>query len=208
MERVLPGMDHFGQDTETNMDEKSICRNIKTLRLQQNLTLDGLAQRTGLTKGYLSKVERSGKAPPYSTLNKIASALGMEVTTLLSQGRQPPRDCPFYLSRALDRDIVRATAQLPGYDYEVLAGGKPGKNMEPFIIHAPFDIPRLYRHEGEELIHVMEGRLEFVHGKNTYVLEEGDNIYFDAIHAHAGRSLGHKKARLLVVIYFYKRNQT
>ena len=58
------------------MDEKIICRNIKKLRKQNHLTLENLASLTGLTKGYLSKVERSQKAPPYSTLNKIAGAHG------------------------------------------------------------------------------------------------------------------------------------
>ncbi|MCG8565675.1 MAG: XRE family transcriptional regulator [Desulfobacterales bacterium] len=189
------------------MDEQSICQNIKALRLQHNLTLEELAQKTGLTKGYLSKVERSGKAPPYSTLNKIANALGMEVTTLLSESRQPPKDQPLFLSRAQDRPLIHASQQFAGYDYEILAEGKPGKNMEPFILHAPFDIPRLYQHEGEELIHILEGELEFHHGESSYILKKGDNIYFDAHLPHAGKSLGPNRAKLLVVIYFYKRTR-
>ncbi|MFP4348264.1 MAG: helix-turn-helix domain-containing protein [Thermodesulfobacteriota bacterium] len=50
------------------MNEKIISRNIQKLRKRQKLTLQDLADRTGLTKGYLSRVERSEKAPPYSTL--------------------------------------------------------------------------------------------------------------------------------------------
>jgi len=188
------------------MDEKIISSNLKQLRIQKKLTLQDLAEKTGLTKGYLSKVERSQKAPPYSTLTKIAGALDIEVTTILSKDVPPLKDVRIYLSRGDKRPVIRETDRFSGYDYEVLAEGKPGKNMEPFIIHAPFDITRTYTHEGEEFIYVMDGQLEFCYGEDTYILNPGDNIYFDAIVPHGGKSLGKTKSRLMVVIYFYKRN--
>jgi quercetin dioxygenase-like cupin family protein len=112
-----------------------------------------------------------------------------------------------FVSRACDRTIIEETPQFAGYDYEVLAGGKPGKNMEPFIIHAPFEIHKMYSHEGEECMYILDGQLEFLYGDQTLILDPGDNVYFDSNIPHAGRSLGDKKARLLVIIYFYKRNQ-
>jgi len=169
------------------------------------MTLQGLAERSGLTKGYLSKVERAQKAPPYSTLTKIAAGLGIEITTLLA-GDAMPRDVRLFLSRKDKRELIRETDQFGGYDYEILAGGKAGKNMEPFIIHAPWDISRTYTHEGEATIFVMEGQLEFHYADEVMVLKAGDNVYFDSVVPHVGKSLGDKKAKLLVVIYFYKRN--
>jgi len=189
------------------MDEKIISRNIKKLRTQKKITLQALAERTGLTKGYLSKIERSEKAPPYSTLTKIAGALGFEVTSMLSQNIGLPIDTRLCLSRAKNRQIIKGSEQYPGYDYEVLVEHKPGKNMEPFIIHSPWEIDKMYSHEGEEFIYVMEGTNEFLYGEETYVLEEGDNIYFDACVPHSGKSIGEKQAKLLVIIYFYKRNR-
>ena len=69
--------------------------------------------------------------------------------------------------------------------------------MEPFIIDV---MPTqdtdfvLSSHEGEEFIMVMEGVMEISYGKNTYLLEEGDSIYYDSIvphhvHAYEGRLL-------------------
>lgn len=190
------------------MDEKRITENIKKLRVSQQMTLQDLAVRTGLTKGYLSKVERAGKAPPYSTLTRIAAALGVEITTLLAGDVPPPEEVRLFLSRGAERRLIRETNHFAGYDYEILAEGKPGKNMEPFIIHAPWKIMRTYSHEGEESIYVIEGELEFHYGDETLRLRAGDNIYFDAVVPHVGRSIGESKARLLVVIYFYKRNRT
>lgn len=192
---------------EVDMDEVIICRNIKKLRKQQKLTLEKLADQTGLTKGYLSKVERSEKAPPYSTLNKIAGALGIEVTSFFKENIEPIDDVRISVQRKVDSAVIKGTSQLSGYDYEVLAPSKPGKNMEPFIIYSPKTIKKMYSHEGEEFMYVMDGRLEFIYGEDSYILEKGDNVYFDSCVPHAGRSLGDNPAKLLVVIYFYKRNR-
>ncbi len=67
------------------MHEEMIAKNINTLRKQKNITLQELADLTGLTKGYLSKIERSRKAPPYSTLNKIAISLDVDAPFLLGE---------------------------------------------------------------------------------------------------------------------------
>jgi len=189
------------------MDEKVISRNIQKLRKRKKLTLQDLADRTGFTKGYLSRVERSEKAPPYSTLIKISGALGIEITTILKENFEPPTDLRFCLTRGAHDRVIRETNLFAGYDYVVLGANKPGKNMEPFLIYAPFEISRMYTHEGEEFIYVMEGRLEFQYGDEVHTLETGDHVYFDSCVPHSGKSLGKKKAKLMVVIYFYKRNR-
>jgi transcriptional regulator with XRE-family HTH domain len=189
------------------MDEIIISRNIKKLRKQNHFTLEKLAALTGLTKGYLSKVERSEKAPPYSTLNKIAGALGIEVTHFFEKNSEPLIDTRISIQKNKQGPVIKATSQLSGYDYEVLSADKPGKNMEPFIIHAPAEITKMYAHEGEEFMYVLEGRLEFIYGETTYILEQGDNVYFDSCVPHSGKSLGDVKTRILVIIYFYKRNR-
>ena len=188
------------------MDESIICRNIKRLRKKNRLTLAQLADLTGLTKGYLSRVERSEKAPPYSTLNKIARAMDVEVTQLFEENG-PLEDIRISIQRKNEGVIIKGTSRRSGYDYKVLAGDKPGKNMEPFIIYSPREINKMYTHEGEELIYVLEGTLEFIFGEQTYILEEGDHVYFDSRVPHAGRSIGDEIAKLFVVIYFYKRNR-
>lgn len=171
------------------------------------MTLQELADRTGLTKGYLSKVERSEKAPPYSTLSKIVGAMGIEITDVLRDDPGPLQDWPIVIGRKEDGRIIRESNHYSGYDYEVLAAGKPGKNMEPFIIYAPYEFSPLFEHEGEELVYVLEGKVEFKYGGETFILSEGDHAYFESRIPHTGRSVGKGRAKLMVVIYFYKRNR-
>jgi mannose-6-phosphate isomerase-like protein (cupin superfamily) len=54
-------------------------------------------------------------------------------------------------------------------------------------------------------MYVLEGTHEFVYGAKRYILEQGDSIYFDSMVPHTGRSVGDKPAKVLVVMYSYKR---
>ncbi len=193
--------------TGEEADERSIGANIKSLRTLKKLTLQDLADRTGLTKGYLSKVERSEKAPPYGTLNRIAGALESEVTAILSASLPVVDDSHIVIGRKAEEQLLCETNEVTGYDYVVLAGEKRGKNMEPFLIHPPFAMQKMYEHEGEEFAYVLEGTLEFHYGGAVYTLHAGDHAYYDSRIPHSGKSVGQRKAKLLVVIYFYKRNR-
>jgi transcriptional regulator with XRE-family HTH domain len=193
------------------MGEELIAKNIHDLRKVRKITLDKLADLTGLTKGYLSKIERSKKAPPYSTLNKIAMAFGVDAASFLGETPQDKRNTQISFTRRDKGKSVRvvgslAEGSLYGYNYEALASDKSGKNMEPFIIEPAFDEEAIFQHEGEEFMYVLEGRHELIYDGNRYLMEKGDSVYFDAAVPHTGKSLGKKKARLLAVMYNYRRS--
>jgi len=192
------------------MYETLITKNIKELRKQKKITLQELADLTGLTKGYLSKIERAKKAPPYSTLNKIAIALDVDAASLLEINFDQSRDKRISFTRKHDRKRIEqlgsvADGSLYGYRYEALAFDKQGKNMEPYIIEPAFEDEAIFQHEGEEFMLVLEGKHEFIYDGETYIMEEGDSVYFDAAIPHTGKSLGEKKAKLLAVLFNYKR---
>ena len=69
------------------IDEAEIGKRIRKFRLKKNLTLQMLAGRTGYSKGYLSKVEKSDKAPPVATLSTIARQYGTDNETLIAFNR-------------------------------------------------------------------------------------------------------------------------
>ena len=187
------------------MNERSIAKNIKNLRLNKKISLDKLSQLTGLTKGYLSKIERSHKAPPLSTLNKIALTLDVDVTFFLKENSEEVRDTRLTVVKNRDRKKVVTKGSLYGYEYEALAYNKPGKNMEPFIISPALNKEATFQHDGEEFMYVLEGTHEFNYDGKKYILKKGDSIYFDSRVPHSGRSLGGKKAKVLTIIYSYKR---
>lgn len=188
------------------VDEKAIIDNIKRARVEQKMSLDQLAKLTGFTKGYLSKVENANKLPPFPTLVKLAAALKIDVTHLLSgDGDVREGIAKISVVRASERQTIETDEKLCGYYYEQLAHKKAGKNMEPYIIMPSFSNDVVFSHEGEEFLYVLEGTHEFIYGDQKYVLEAGDSVYFDSEVPHSGRSIGPKRAKVLAVLYSYKR---
>jgi transcriptional regulator with XRE-family HTH domain len=189
------------------MDETIIAENIKKARIERQLSVEQLAIRAGLTKGYVSKIENSDKAPPLATLTKIASALNTDVGFLISGNSEKGEDIKLCIIRADERKEGPAKAKVLGYQLERLAYRKLGRNMEPFIITPSFDADHVLSYEGEEFMYILEGTFEFVYDSKRHVLEKGDALYFDAAIPHTGRSVGEKEAKVLVVMYYYKRRK-
>jgi transcriptional regulator with XRE-family HTH domain len=179
--------------------EAEIGRRIKAFRTEKRITLEVLAQKTGFTKGYLSKVETSKKSPPVSTLGIIARALGVTISALL--GEEAPRTS-LCLVRQGERPLISRDGTAFGYSYEAMAYRYPNKIMEPFILTLPVKPKKrtFYQHEGEEILFVIQGTMKFLHGNEEYVVNEGDCIYFDSSLPHWGESIGPEEVKCFMVV--------
>lgn len=185
-------------------DEKRIGDKIKEFRLSRCMTLDQLAAMTGFTKGYISRIENSEKSPPVSTLGKIANALNIDIISFLSGDEERKEDTNIDIIKKDERKVVGSMDAPTGYTYESLAYRIPGKNMDPYMITID-DHSSEFQHEGEEFIHIIQGKIEFYYEGKTYTLEEGDSAYFSSGIPHSGRSIGDSKAKFLCVMYSYRR---
>jgi transcriptional regulator with XRE-family HTH domain len=190
---------------DSEMDEAQVAKNIRKIRAEKSMSLKRLAEFSGLTKGYISKIENSDKAPPFSTLGKIASALNVDIGLLTAEELDLPQNVRMCITRKGQGKML-SSGSLEGYHYEALAHMKSGKNMEPFLLQPTFDEKAIFSHEGEEFMYTIEGIHEFIYDDQSYALYEGDSVYFDSIVPHSGRSIGDKKAKVLAVMYSYKRN--
>jgi transcriptional regulator with XRE-family HTH domain len=193
------------------MDEKAIIEKIKRIRRNQNMTLKALSKRTGLTEGYLSRIENSESAPPISTLSRIARGLNLDISFLLTDENEVKGADPAIVIDRGGEIANPASPEAPnvksihGYVYETRALKKRGKNMVPCVLISDFEPGEVLQHEGEEFLYVLEGAIEFFYGTEKFILNQGDSAYFDGHIPHNGRSIGDKKARVLIVFYLYKR---
>lgn len=180
--------------------ESEIGKNIKALRLSQNMTIKALAERAGITKGYLSKVENSDKAPPVSTLLVIAKALGVTMSQLLGEDSSSVQ-CS--VVKKDERKLIAQNGTVFGYSYETLAHHYLNKKMEPYILTIPADSKEsvIFQHKGEEMMLITEGIMRFVHGDEEYILETGDCVYFDSNVPHYGFSADDRDVKCVMVIY-------
>ena len=192
------------------MLEEHISLNIQQLRKKAKIDLQNLADRTGLTKSYLSKIERKIQSPSFSTMSKIALALGVDTTSLLTERAESLEDVRISFTRRGERKVITpldhlAEGSFHGITYEAIAHNKPGKNMNPLVMTIPPEGAPIFRHEGEEFIYILEGRHEFTYGDQTYLMEEGDSVYIDAAVPHTGKGLDGKPSKILLVMFNYKR---
>ncbi len=180
--------------------ESEIGRRIKASRIHKKLTLEQMANQTGFTKGYLSRIEKSEKSPPLSTLGIIARVLGITISFLVGEEEQ---QTSFGIVKKEERPLIARKGASLDYSYEAVAHTFRNKKMEPFILTVPLRPKKktIHQHEGQELLFVLEGTMKFLHGNQEYIVEEGDCIYFDSSFPHFGESVGPKEAKCFMVIY-------
>jgi transcriptional regulator with XRE-family HTH domain len=179
--------------------ETRVGNRIREIRRARDITLQTLASRTGLTTGYLSKLERGLANPPIATLSSIAAALGNSVVDLLDE---TDGDVRLSIVPPDERRPVTRDGSTYGYHYDALAYRVRNKVMDPFLITMtphPTD-NTMFSHAGEEMLYVLEGDIQFFHGEERHLLGPGTCLYFDASIPHRAQCAGERPARALVVI--------
>ena len=188
-------------------NNKIIGAKIKNIRESKQLSIEEVAERSGLGIEQIERIEGNLDFPSLAPLIKIARVLGVRLGTFLDdQAELGPVVCRKKDSEADGIGFTNnATQGHKHMDYHSLSQDKSGRHMEPFLIEiAPSEEGEdfiLSTHEGEEFIYVLNGVVEINYGKNTYILEEGDSIYYDSIVAHHVHAAADNKARILAVVY-------
>ena len=178
---------------------------IKGIRESKNLSVEEIAERSGLSVDQIVSIENDEHLPSLGPLIKIARALGVRLGTFMDDNDALGP----VVTRAKDREANSsisfsngATDARKHMEYHPLAQQKAGRHMEPFVIdinpEGNLDY-QLSAHEGEEFIYVMQGEIEIVYGKETYTLKEGDSIFYDSIVKHHVHGAPGKSAKILAV---------
>ena len=186
-------------------DKNRLGVKVKTMRETRNLSLEDLAERANLKVDGIKKIENGELIPGLTPLLKIARALGVRLGTFLDDQQDIG---PVVTRKDENREITRfSDKENPDHsdlDFYSLAQNKSGRHMEPFMIDifpSSEESFKLSSHEGEEFIYVMDGEIEIIYGKDTYVLKQGESIYYDSIVKHHVHSHGTEAAKILAVVY-------
>jgi transcriptional regulator with XRE-family HTH domain len=147
-------------------------------------SLEDLAERSGVSSGLLSQIERGLGNPSFITLSHIARALDLPLAAFFT-GPNPE-------SSILVRKSERKKLRVPHNDvsYELLTPNLQSR-LGMLLAHIPagFDSSdRPASHDGEDSYLIMKGRLELTVGDQGFMLFEGDSITFDATLVHIWRN--------------------
>lgn len=185
--------------------EKTVGEKIRQIREMKKVSLEELAERSGIELSLVQKIEQEKNVPSLAPLVKIARALGVRLGTFLddssSYGPVVVRAGEYHRGARFTSQSSEAREHL---NFFSLAYDKAGRNMEPFIVDIEPGLQSNYMlssHEGEEFIYVLEGEIEINYGKEIFRLEKGDSIYLDSIVMHNVHAGTHHPAKILAVIY-------
>lgn len=177
---------------------------IKSLRIANGLSIEDVSRRSGMSESTISNIEDHVISPPLGNIVSLAKVFGVSVGEFFGD----TADAPFCIVRSDDRKSVSrfksADGASGGYSYESLGQQKKNRQMEPFLVTlTPTDKSQVEpnQHIGEEIIFVLEGKVQVTILEHTDVLNPGDSIYYDSNLPHIVSCYGDKPASILAVIY-------
>ncbi|MEF9962481.1 MAG: XRE family transcriptional regulator [Erysipelotrichaceae bacterium] len=163
---------------------------LKQLRIKNALTLEELASRCELTKGFLSQVERNLTSPSVSTLNDILEALGISLALFFQEAKEERvvfTQDDFFVDEQDDCTI------------HWIVPNAQKNEMEPILLELNENgiSQTIYPHEGEEFGYVIQGKIILVNGEDEHPIKKGETFYISGKSSHYLKNTTKQKAQVL-----------
>lgn len=194
-------MAELSRETSTLIDAVSAQRlgtRVRELRRERRLTLDVLAERSGVSRAMISKVERGEKNPTLVVAARIAEGFAVTLSQLV--GMEERREV---IVVPKERRMVMRDPQT-GFERQLLSPtfGKKGIEFVRNVIpegSTSGEFPP-HRRGVEEHIVVEKGSLRAILGGDVHLLNEGDAVYFEADVPHRFENAGQGECSYYLVI--------
>lgn len=171
---------------------------VRIHRKQRGLSLEGLAELSGVSRSMISKIERAEAVPSTTVLSRLAEALGVTFSRLMA----PATEREVLHIPASRQPVLRDEAS--GFLRRCISPVLPGRGVDWVLNTLP---PKAttgefvaHRRGVSEYIYVLKGRLSASVGDRSIVLAEGDSLYFEADAGHAFTNIGSGPCEYFLVI--------
>jgi len=170
-----------------------VGKRIKRARLDKKMTLETMANETGLSKEFIKKIEGGDQRPSVGTILQISRTLHIDSSFLLKEQDDAAQE----RSKAY-------TKRTDNYAYTPLTPTAENKHLKAFriVVEAQKSHGGVgFQHEGEEFAYVVKGKVEVQVGEHINKLKKGDSLHFNSGIKHDLRNIGKTDAELIVVVY-------
>ena len=176
--------------------EIDVGRRLREFRNERGLSIRALAEMSNLNFNTLSLIENGKTSPSVSTLQQLAQALQIPVAAFFATD-QPPT-----------KVVYQQTGQRPQADFahgilEDLGAGLAVSGVKPLLVTLETGAgsgPDPIVHTGLEFVYCLEGQLTYVIEEQTYCLEPGDSLFFEAHLPHRWENAAQVSAYSLLVL--------
>ncbi|MEP3296151.1 helix-turn-helix domain-containing protein [Tateyamaria sp.] len=170
-------------------------------RKLKSLTLSEVAERTGLSKGHLSRFERGEKTLSMASLLRLSEVLNVTVGALCD-GPHSKETQSILICRKSERQTDQQVHSAEGLNFAMLNRGVQDANHQAMVIHIPpnSDLTEPAHHAGRELLFLLSGALQIDVNGETAWLDSGDYVEFDGALPHVLKSGDMACDALLIVL--------
>ncbi len=179
-----------------------ITNKIKDIRKEKNITLQELAEATGVTKGMLSQVENNRTIPSLTVFLNIIKSLQIDINDFFTD----------FNTTATSKVIFKKAAQYQAFEKENTVGFHYQRILSSAIeeYHVDFVLLTLQPNaqrasvqtDAFEFKYILKGKVEYTIGNEIFLMEQGDSIFFDATEPHNPKNTGDTEAQLLILYFF------
>ena len=170
-----------------------IGKRIRRTRLDKKISLDTMANETGMSKDRIKDIESGKKRPSVGVLLQISRTLHVDSGFLLKETEDQ-----------VEKRSNAYTKRTDNYAYTPLTAQAENKHLKAFkiVVEAQKKHDGVgFQHEGEEFVYVLEGNVEYQVGEHVNKLKAGDSLHFNSGVKHDLYNTGKTDAQLIVVVY-------
>jgi len=181
-----------------------ISYRLKEIRKGKRITIQELADKAGVSKGLISQIENNRTIPSLPVLMNIVQSLNLDLTEFFKDLSSGGHQEKVFVIRSSEYSPIQKEAS-KGFSYQrmltrnikggpvdfVLLELKKGARRNKMVVTDAF-----------EYKYLIKGKIEYLIEDKSYVLEEGDSIFFDGRLGHNLSNIGDSEAIMLVVYYF------
>jgi transcriptional regulator with XRE-family HTH domain len=173
-----------------------VGRQLRKLRLEASLSIRALAELSGLNVNTLSLIENGKSSPSVSTLQQLAKALEAPITAFF-ETETPPKSIVYQQSGRRPRadfshgtleDLSAGLVWRGGQPLLVVLEPKANSGSTPIV------------HTGHEFVFCLEGQLKYEIEGQSYTLDPGDSLLFEAHLPHRWENASESPSRSLLLL--------
>ncbi|MHB1395139.1 MAG: helix-turn-helix domain-containing protein [Clostridia bacterium] len=175
-----------------------VARNLRSIREEKKLSLDKVAELTGVSKSMLGQIERGESNPTITTVWKIAKGLKISFTTLINT----PQHDTVIIHRSEIEPLIEDNGKYRLYPYFPYEDGRRFEVYSVEIEKGGYLSAEAHAEGTQEFITVFDSELTIRVNDQEFAVKEGDSIRFKADKPHVYHNSGNKLAKVSLVIYY------
>jgi transcriptional regulator with XRE-family HTH domain len=187
-------MHHHREEGEMK-NTTSLGIRLRNLRTARKISQRKLAQMAGISPNSISLIEREEISPSVATLQNLATALNIRMS--------------YFFEDEVEHKVLHVKPEMrPSIDsqgvcIESIGGRIPNQEMEPFLIQLAPNMgsgESQVIHTGHEIIYCLNGKFEYFIDGDSYLIEKGDFLLFEANLPHLWRNPFDESAEFILIL--------